>query len=433
MLDINYIRANRQKVEDAIRNKAYEIDLDEILKLDDARKDLSREIDALRQERNQVSAQMKGGKPDPKLIEQGKALKAQLAEKEPKLAEIESNFIAKLKQVPNVYEDDVPIGLSEDDNQVAEVCGEIPEIKDPKNHYEIGQARGWIDKDRAAKVTGARFAYIKGDMVKLQMAIVNFVMNSLSNETIIKEIIDKAGLTGKVSEKPFTIVLPPLMLRTEMYDAMDRLEPREDRYKIEGEELWLQGSAEHVLGSMHAGEIFEEKEMPIRYLGYATSFRQEAGTYGKDMEGIIRMHQFDKLEMESFSTKETSRAEHELFVAIQRWLIEQLELPYRVIRKCTFDIGKPDARGIDMEVWLPGQGKYRETHTADYMTDYQSRRLQTRVRRDNGDLELVHTNDATAFALGRIMIAIIENYQNPDMTVRVPKVLQKYLDGKETI
>lgn len=433
MLDINYIRANRQKVEDAIRNKAYEIDLDEILKLDDARKDLSREIDALRQERNQISAQMKGGKPDQKLIEQGKELKAKLAEKEPKLAEIEADFIVKLKQVPNVYEDDVPIGLSEDDNQVAEVCGEIPEIKDPKNHYEIGQARGWIDKERASKVAGARFAYIKGDMVKLQMAIVNFVMNSLSSETVIKEIVEKAGLKGKVSEKPFTIVLPPLMLRTEMYDAMDRLEPREDRYKIEGEELWLQGSAEHVLGSMHAGEIFEEKEMPVRYLGYATSFRQEAGTYGKDMEGIIRMHQFDKLEMESFSTKETSRAEHELFVAIQRWLIEQLELPYRVIRKCTFDIGKPDARGIDMEVWLPGQGKYRETHTADYMTDYQSRRLQTRVRRDNGDLELVHTNDATAFALGRIMIAIIENYQNPDMTVRVPKVLQKYLDGKETI
>ena len=433
MLDINFIRANRQKVEDAIRNKAYEIDLDEILRLDDERKELSREIDQLRQERNQISAQMKGGKPDQKLIEQGKELKAKLAELEPKLADIEQEYIAKLKEVPNVYEDDVPVGLSEDDNEVAEVVGEIPKIKNPKNHYEIGQARGWIDKERAAKVTGARFAYIKGDMVKLQMAIVNFVMNSLTDEKVIKEIIDKAGLKGQVSEKPFTIVLPPLMLRTEMYDAMDRLEPRDDRYKIEGEELWLQGSAEHVLGSMHAGEIFEEAELPIRYLGYATSFRQEAGTYGKDMEGIIRMHQFDKLEMESFTTKETSRKEHELFVAIQRWLVEQLELPYRVIRKCTFDIGKPDARGIDIEVWLPGQDKYRETHTADYMTDYQSRRLQTRVRRDGGDLELVHTNDATAFALGRIMIAIIENYQNPDMTVRVPKVLQKYLDGKETI
>ncbi len=433
MLDINFIRANRQKVEDAIHNKAYEIDLNEILKLDDERKELSQKIDTLRQERNQISAKMKGGKPDKALIERGKALKSELSELESKLSEVEPEYIAKLKTVPNVPEDDVPVGLSEDDNQVAEVCGEPTKFKfTPKNHYEIGQARGWIDKERAAKVSGARFAYIKGDMVKLQMAIVNFVMNSLSDEKVIKEIIEKNKLEG-LSTKPFTLVLPPLMLRTEMYDAMDRLEPREDRYKIEGEELWLQGSAEHVLGSMHQGEIFAEAELPVRYLGYATSFRQEAGTYGKDMEGIIRMHQFDKLEMESFSTKETSRKEHELFVAIQRWLIEQLDLPYRVIRKCTFDIGKPDARGIDMEVWLPGQNKYRETHTADYMTDYQSRRLNTRVRREGGDVELVHTNDATAFALGRIMIAVIENYQNEDMTIRIPEVLRKYMDGKETI
>jgi seryl-tRNA synthetase len=433
MLDINYIRANRQKVEDAIHNKAYEIDLDEILKLDDERKSLSQKIDTLRQERNQISAQMKNGKPDKALIERGKELKKELSDLESKLSEIEPEYLAKLKLVPNVPEDDVPVGLSEDDNEVAEVIGEPTKFDfEPKNHYEIGQARGWIDKERAAKVTGARFAYIKGDMVKLQMAIVNFVMNSLSDESVIKEIIEKNHLDG-LSTKPFTLVLPPLMLRTEMYDAMDRLEPREDRYKIEGEELWLQGSAEHVLGSMHQGEIFQESELPARYLGYATSFRQEAGTYGKDMEGIIRMHQFDKLEMESFSTKETSRKEHELFVAIQRWLIEQLRLPYRVIRKCTFDIGKPDARGIDMEVWLPGQNKYRETHTADYMTDYQSRRLNTRVRREDGEVELVHTNDATAFALGRIMIAVIENYQNEDMTIRIPEVLRKYMDGKETI
>jgi seryl-tRNA synthetase len=433
MLDINYIRANRQKVEDAIHNKAYEIDLDEILKLDDERKSLSQKIDTLRQERNQISAQMKNGKPDKALIERGKELKKELSDLESKLSEIEPEYLAKLKLVPNVPEDDVPVGLSEDDNEVAEVIGEPTKFDfEPKNHYEIGQARGWIDKERAAKVTGARFAYIKGDMVKLQMAIVNFVMNSLSDESVIKEIIEKNHLDG-LSTKPFTLVLPPLMLRTEMYDAMDRLEPREDRYKIEGEELWLQGSAEHVLGSMHQGEIFQESELPARYLGYATSFRQEAGTYGKDMEGIIRMHQFDKLEMESFSTKETSRKEHELFVAIQRWLIEQLRLPYRVIRKCTFDIGKPDARGIDMEIWLPGQNKYRETHTADYMTDYQSRRLNTRVRREDGEVELVHTNDATAFALGRIMIAVIENYQNEDMTIRIPEVLRKYMDGKETI
>lgn len=433
MLDINYIRANRQQVEDAIKNKGCDVDLAEVLKLDDERKSLSQKIDGLRQARNQISAQMKNGKPDQKLIAQGKQLKDELSTLESQLSEVEPKYLTLLKQVPNVPADDVPVGLSEDDNQVAEVVGEPTKFDfEPKNHYEIGVARDWIDKERAAKVTGARFAYIKGDMVKLQMAIVNFVMNSLTDEKVIADIIKKNKLTG-LSTKPFTLVLPPLMLRTEMYDAMDRLEPREDRYKIEGDELWLQGSAEHVLGSMHANEIFTEKELPVRYLGYATSFRQEAGTYGKDMEGIIRMHQFDKLEMESFSTKETSRQEHELFVAIQRWLIEQLQLPYRVIRKCTFDIGKPDARGIDMEVWLPGQNKYRETHTADYMTDYQSRRLNTRVRREDGEVELVHTNDATAFALGRIMIAVIENYQNKDMTIRVPEVLRKYLDGKEIL
>ena len=434
MLDINYIRDNRQKVEDAIKNKGYTIDLDEILQLDDARKELSQKTDILRQERNQISSQMKNGQPDQALISRGKEIKQELSSLEEKLSSVESDFLAKLKTVPNVPCDDVPVGLSEDENEVAEVCGEPTKFNfEPKNHYEIGQARGWIDKERASKVTGARFAYIKGEMVSLQMAIVNFVMNSLSDEGVIKEICE-ANHLEHISTKPFTTVLPPLMPRTEMYDAMDRLEPRDDRYKIEGEELWLQGSAEHVLGSMHAGEIFAEQDLPVRYLGYATSFRQEAGTYGKDMEGIIRMHQFDKLEMESFSTKETSREEHELFVAIQRWLIEQLRLPYRVIRKCTFDIGKPDARGIDMEVWLPGQGKYRETHTADYMTDYQSRRLNTRVRRDEtGEVELVHTNDATAFALGRIMIAVIENYQNEDMTVRVPEVLRKYLNGKEIL
>lgn len=433
MLDIAFIRANQQKVADAIKNKGCVVDLPELISLDGRRKDLLQQIDALRTERNQISSKMKGGHPDEALIARGKSLKAELSTLEKTLTDTEKSYTKLLKEVPNVPEDDVPVGLSEDENKVDKVIGEQPNFAfTPKNHFEIGQLRGWIDKERAAKVTGARFAYLKGDLVKLQMALVNFVISSLSSENIIKEIIEKYQL-GDLSARPFVPVLPPLMLRTEMYDAMDRLEPREDRYKIDGEELWLQGSAEHVLGSMHAGEIFDEQDLPLRYLGYATSFRQEAGTYGKDMEGIIRMHQFDKLEMESFSTKETSRKEHEFFVAIQRWLVEQLELPYRVIKKCTFDIGKPNARGIDIEVWLPGQGKYRETHTADYMTDYQSRRLNTRVRRTGGDLELVHTNDATAFALGRIMIAVLENYQNEDATIRVPAVLQKYMDGKEIL
>jgi seryl-tRNA synthetase len=222
------------------------------------------------------------------------------------------------------------------------------------------------------------------------------------------------------------------MIRTEPYDQMDRLEPRDDRYKIEGEELWLQGSAEHVLGSMHAGEIFEASELPRRYLGFATSFRKEAGTYGKDMEGLIRMHQFDKLEMESFTEGKDGYSEHLLFVAVQEYLLQQLKLPYHVLMKCTADIGKPNARGVDMEAWLPGQGRYRETHTADYMTDYQARRLQTRVRNDDG-IMLVHTNDATAFALGRCMVAIIENYQTREGDVMIPDALRPFMGGRERI
>jgi seryl-tRNA synthetase len=376
---------------------------------------------------------MKGGKPTPEAIADGKAVKEALAEIETTLRISEDAFLTLIKQVPNMAASDVPIGASEDENVVAKKVGE-PTTFDftPKNHAEIAEARGWLDKERAAKVAGSRFAYIKGDLVSLQLAIVQFVINTLGSKETIAAIAKNAGIEG-VSVRPFTPVLPPLMIRTELYDAMDRLEPRDDRYKLEGDDLWLQGSAEHVLGSMHADEVFEEADLPIRYLGYATSFRREAGTYGKDMEGILRMHQFDKLEMESFTTGEAGMNEHLLFVAIQEYLLTQLGLPYQVIQKCTADIGKPNARGIDMETWLPGQDKYRETHTADYMTDYQSRRLKTRVRREGGELELVHTNDATAFALGRIMIAIIENGQTENGEVRVPEVLRPYLGGKELL
>jgi seryl-tRNA synthetase len=225
------------------------------------------------------------------------------------------------------------------------------------------------------------------------------------------------------------------MIKTEVYDAMDRLEPRDDRYKV-GEpedDLWLQGSAEHTLGSMYMDEILPEEQLPIRYLGFLTSFRREAGTYGKDTEGIIRMHQFDKLEMEVFSTPETGLDEHKLLCAVQEYFVQQLNLPYHILQKCTADIGKPNARGIDVEVWMPGQDKYRETHTADYMTDYQARRLKTRVRRSDGTIQLVHTNDATAFALGRIMAVIMENYQTADGHVIIPEALRPFMQGREQI
>lgn len=428
MLDIRYIRENAARVQEASEQKGYKVDIAHLLQLDDERRELLIKTEEIRRERNELSSSLKQGRPTSEQIERGKALKTELAELEDRLRVVDEEFTNALKKVPNMPESDVPVGASEDENLVAKEVGERPTFDfEPKNHWQIAEERMWIDKGRAAKVAGSRFAYLKGELVRLQWALMQFALDRLMDEAIIKQIVETNKL--QVSTKPFTPVLPPLMIRTDIYDAMDRLEPSDDRYKIEGEELWLQGSAEHVLGSMHADEIFEEAQLPVRYVGYATSFRKEAGTYGKDMEGIIRMHQFDKMEMESLATADTSYQEHLLMIAIQEYLMQQLKLPYRLINKCTADIGKPNARGWDIEVWLPGQDKYRETHTADYMTDYQARRLQTRVRRTNGEVELVHTNDATVFSQ-RPLIAILENFQNADGTITVPEVLRPYLGGR---
>lgn len=432
MLDIRYIRENAAAVQENARRKGYDVSVDEVLRWDKTKRQLQQQADEFRAKRNDISSRMKGGKPTSDLIAEGKAVKDQLAAVETSLKEADATFTELLKKIPNMALSDVPVGASEDENVVAKTVGEPTKFDfAPKNHAEIAEARGWLDKERAAKVAGSRFAYLKGDLVKLQFGIIQMIMDKLSDQAFIDEIIEENNLN--VSNKPFLPVLPPFMLRTELYDAMDRLEPRDDRYKIEDEDLWLQGSAEHVLGSMHADEIFDEKDLPLRYIGYATSFRREAGTYGKDMEGMFRMHQFDKLEMESLGVAEKGLDEHLFMVAIQEKIMQLLEIPYQVLLKCTADIGKPNARGIDIEAWLPGQGKYRETHTADYMTDYQARRLKTRVRREAGDMELIHTNDATALPLSRGPIAIIENHQQADGTVRIPEALRPYMGGREVI
>jgi seryl-tRNA synthetase len=431
MLDIQFIRENADFVAEKSQQKGYDVDIQQLLGFDAERRELLQQVEDLRRQRNETAGQSKGGKPTDAQVEQGKQLKEKTTDLEHKLASIDAEFNELLKKVPNMPTDDVPVGASEEENVVAKEVGDKPKFDfKPKTHWELAETKGWIDKERAAKVTGARFAYLKGDLVKLHFALMNYGLSTLTDETKLKEIADKSGL--KVSAKAFTPVLPPLLIRTEIYDAMDRLEPRDDRYKLEGEDLWLQGSAEHVIGSMHADEILAGSDLPLRYVGYATSFRKEAGSYGKDLEGIVRMHQFEKLEMESLTSPNSSLDEHYFLIAIQEYLMQQLDLPYRVMQKCTADIGKPNARGIDLDVWLPGQGKYRETHTADYMTDYQARRLKTRLRKDDGSTELVHTNDATAFSQ-RPLIGIIENFQTKDGNVTVPEVLRPFMGGRAEI
>lgn len=432
MLDIQFIRDNAELVQEKSKQKGYDVNVAELIRADEERRGVMSQLEQVRAWRNKHAKTLgKNGPTSPENIEKGKDLKRQMTELEAKLTPLEAQFQTLLKAVPNMPLDFVPVGASEDENQVVKVVGEPPKFDfAPKHDYQLAAQGDLFDKERAAKIAGARFVYLKGGLVRLQLALMQFVMQTLGDEQVIKKLVEENDLN--VSTKPFTPVIPPAMLRTEPYEASARLNAEEVTYKLADDDLWLNASAEHTLCTMYWNEILPEDMFPIRYLGYSTSFRREAGSYGKDMEGLFRLHQFDKLELESFTTPEAGLDEHKLHIVIQEYLLQQLKLPYRVVQKCTFDIGKPNAAGVDMDTWFPGQNAYRETHTADYMTDYQARDLKIRVRRNDGTLQLVHTADATGFALGRILKAIMENYQTADGRIMVPDILRPFM-GTDTL
>ena len=426
MLDIKFIRQNPEVVKKAIKDKNVDLDLDKILALDARRRELIESSEALKAEQNKKS---KGPQFN---VDELKNLKENFKVLEGELACVEEEFGQLMLQVPNIPSDDTPIGPDETHNEVLRKWGEIPAFRfRPKEHWELGQELDVIDMERASKVSGARFAYRKGAVVLLEMAVIQYTFSVLTDEKIVKKIAKKVKLD--ISAKPFRPVLPPVMIKPDVFQKMDRLEPKEERYYIPSDDIFLVGSAEHTIGAMHMGETFKEEDMPVRYIGLSTAFRREAGSYGKDMKGLIRMHQFDKLEIESFTLPEDSQKEQELIVAIIEYMVQELKLPYQVLIMCTGDMGKQDARHIDIEIWMPGQNKYRETHTSDLMTDFQARRLNTRVKRDNGETQYVHMNDATAFALSRAVVAIMENYQTEKGTIQIPKVLQKHMGNLKEI
>lgn len=282
-----------------------------------------------------------------------------------------------------------------------------------------------INGEKAAEISGARFAYLMGAAVKLEFALVQLTLQELTDSAVVKEIAD--SVEPGYDATPFIPVVPPVMIRPQAFDEMARLEPKDERYYIPSDDVYLIGSAEHTLGPLHRGESIPAAQLPIRYLGFSTSFRREAGSYGKDTRGILRVHQFDKLEMESFTTPEDGLKENDFHVAVQEHLMQKLGVPYRVVMCCTGDQGDPDARHLDIEAWIPSQSTYRETHSADYMTDFQSRRLKTKVKRADGTSEFVHMCDATAFAIGRTLIAIMENNQQEDGSILVPEVLRAWV------
>ncbi len=424
MLDIKFIRDNPDIVKAAIENKKSEpVDLDELFRLHDERKALQQELDELNCGKNEAAAARD--------IERGRQIKEEVQAAQAKLEGVEKEYLKLMLALPNIPSVDTPIGPDESGNKVVREVGEKPHFTfTPKSHDELGKALNIIDSTKAAEVSGARFTYLKGDLATLQFALFEYARSILMDAEVLQDVASRAQLPVKAT--PFIPIIPPLMMRSAVMNRMARLHPLDERYYFEKDDMVFIGSAEHTLGPLHMDESISENALPLRYFAFTPAFRREAGSYGKDTRGIIRQHQFDKLELETFVHPEDGYHEQDFLIALQEHLLQMLKLPYQVVAICTGDMGKPDHRQVDMETWMPGQNAYRETHTSDYMGGYQARRLNTKIKRADGTTEAVHMNDATFIAMGRMIAAIVENYQQEDGTIAVPKVLQPYM-GKAII
>lgn len=424
MLDIKFIRENSDIVRLALKNKNRVVDIDRVLALAEERKAAAQTLDELNRKKNEAAASRD--------IEAGRQIKEDSRIAEEKHLELEKELVKLLIQIPNVPSPDTPIGKDDTENKIIRTWGEKPTFSfEPKAHWDLGPALEIINTEKAGEISGARFAYIMGDLARLQFALIQYVFASLTDKAILEKIIATAGLS--VEAKPFVPVVPPVFMRSNVMNRMARLDPIDDRFYFEKDDLVLVGSAEHTLGPLHMDETLPESELPIRYVGYSTAFRREAGSYGKDTKGILRQHQFDKIEIETFCKPEDGYKEQDFLVAVQEYFMQELRLPYQVVLVCTGDMGFPDQRQLDIETWMPGQNTYRETHSSDYVGGFQARRLNTKVKRADGTSEPVHMNDATVFAIGRIFIAIMENNQQEDGSILIPEVLRPYVGGKEKI
>jgi seryl-tRNA synthetase len=408
MIDIKDLLKNPNKYKQNMIERNLDSSLiDEVLNLKQKMNLLIKEKDEIRFFINKFSKT----KPEENIIQEIKNKKIKLKEIEKEIENIEQILNEKLSLIPNLKSPDVPYGKDENDNVILRTWGEIPNFDfSPKDHVELGKIYDLIDIERAGKVSGSRFYYLKNEAVLLEFALINFVYDLLLKEGFIP-------------------IIPPVFIKDEYYRGMGRLNSlqKEERYYLPQDDLYLVGSAEHTIGPYYANEILDEKDLPKRFLGFSTCFRREAGSYGKDVRGILRTHQFDKVEMFSFTLPEESEKEHEFLLSMQEKIMQELKLPYRVVLICSGDMGFTDYKQYDIETWLPGQNKYRETHSCSNTTDFQARGINARLRRRNGKIEYLHMLNATAIAIGRIIIAILENYQRKDY-IEVPEVLRKYLN-----
>ena len=416
MLNINFIRENPEAVKEGIAKKNIDPKfVDRFLRLDEEWRLKTKALDELQREQNRLSKELATNKAEA-LFSQAQVLKQRtqhIGEERKKIAARREEILGKF---PNLPFADVPVGPDESHNVLMREAGEKPTFDFPALDYlTLAEKLGIIDVVKAAAVAGSRFGYLFGDAALLEFGLVK-----LAFETLVPH--------------GFIPVVPPVMIRPEVFRGMGRLaaDQKQERYHLTEDDLYLVGSAEHTLGPIHMDDVLHEETLPRRYVGFSTCFRREAGSHGKDTKGILRVHQFDKVEMFSFTAPEQSRREHEFLLGRQEELMQKLRLPYRVLEICTGDMGWTDAKQYDIEVWLPGQGTYRETHSASNTTDFQGRGINVRYKPKKGEIEVAHLLNATAFAIGRTLIAIIENYQTKNGTIRVPDVLQAFV-GKEEI
>jgi seryl-tRNA synthetase len=422
MLDLKFIRENVKKVKEAVKNKNEKTDIDLILSLDEKRRSLLSEGDELKHQKNLVTekiAQMKKTKQDAKEeIDRMRKVSDQIDSLDKELKEVEEKIANLLLTVPNVPHSSVPIGFDEDSNVVVKSWGEVPKFDfEPRPHWELGQILGILDLPRASKVTGTGFLVLTGKGAKLQRALINFMLDLHTQKHGYKE------------------VLPPFMAnRSSMTGTGQLPKLEEDMYLCEKDDLFLIPTAEVPVTNLHREEILKAEELPIYYTAYTACFRREAGAYGKDTRGMIRVHQFDKVEMVKFVKPETSYDELENLVKDAEEVFQLLKLPYRVRVLCTGDLSFAAAKCYDIEAWASGVGKHLEVSSCSNFEDFQARRMGIKFRpKEGGKLQYVHTLNGSGVALPRTMIALLENYQTKKGTVIIPEVLRPHMDGIDEI
>jgi seryl-tRNA synthetase len=434
MLDIKFIRENAGEIKEAAKNKNIDLDLDLLLELEEKRRNLQTKIDELRAARNEIAKAGKGQKPTPEQIEEGKRIKTELGELEESFKKIDADFLTLMVKVPTIPSEDTPIGKSDEENKEIFSWGEKTKFDfEPKDHVELAENLDILDFKRGTKVAGYRGYYVKNEGVQLQMALMIY------------------GLTKLIS-KGFTPIIPPTIVREfalfgSGYFAGKEYNPEVDEiYKIENDEKeadgsvkkeskFLIGTSEPSLLAYYANEVLEEKELPIKFCGFSPCYRSEIGSYGKDTKGIYRVHEFMKVEQVCICPADDKIAEeiHEEIVNISKEIHEELGIPYRQLAICTGDMSAGKFKMYDLEAWMPGRGEYGETGSASNFKDWQSRRLNIKYNDQEGNRNFVYMLNNTAIPSPRMMIAIMENYQQVDGSIKIPEVLQPFMNGIKVI